>query len=411
MPVNPSDQQRAMFTIQRGPKITENDSSVSLDASSIEPAEPLNEISDPAEKEEYRARQSKIIALMGLDTIATAIGFDDFSNYFTLRSVESALSQEIIEEHIHQFNPNEVFIGRGRPTGDKPFLNRAAGEARSQRKQGNALRKAHEILSKLTKGVNTIDDNSRVVRSSIAMMRAIAVRNWRGSETSLDFRRKEGKRIGIPEHINERIDKFLGLQYLKDERPSFQYLKLASDVASMLVPRTAPTFFNSNIKRPLTSGGQKIAAYKETIVGWSAEGQMLTSNPAEGGGIGELNIGNLQSNWRISPNRLEHGLLGYTSEGAARPLSHLRTQPMAKNISALIYVIQRDHEMSERMRTSVSWETHREFLGMPDLDNLTMSSATSWAASAHAEGKTNILQGICGKSVQYEVEDLSLIHI
>ena len=77
MPTNPLDQNKAMFTIQRGPKKAENEMSVSVDASSIETVEPLDEISEPEEKQEYKSRQTKIIALLGLDTISTALGFED----------------------------------------------------------------------------------------------------------------------------------------------------------------------------------------------------------------------------------------------------------------------------------------------------------------------------------------------
>lgn len=404
MPVNPSDQQRAMFTIQRGPKKVDNEGAISVDASSIEPAETLSDIQDPEEKAEFRTRESKIITLLGLDTLSSAIGFEDFKNYFTLRSIESDLCQEIVEEHFYQFDPNSAGSLRGGiARGDRPFLSRVAGEARYQRGSSNALHKVHGILAKVSEGIVSTGADSDIARTAGLQMRALRHGFSDGTASALKFKKNEYDKIGVPDDLHERIEKFLGLENLEVQRPSFQYLKLAMDASAMLIPRTAPTFFNPDTRRPIESRlSQLMSPYNETITGYSPEGAMITSSGAEGGGIAELRIEHLQNNWRTSQN--QHALRGVSGEGIPRAFTHLRQMPLKKNIAALMYVIQRDHEISERMGGARSQDLVRQ-MGMPGPPDLSMDEALSWAASSDAEGFGNILTGIAGQSKQYEIED------
>ena len=399
MPVNPLDQQRAMFTVQRGPRREENEMSVSVDASSIETVEPLDEISDPVEKEEYRARQTKIIALLGLDTISTALGFEDFTNYFTLRSIESELSQEIVEEHLREFNYANT--SEGRP--DRSFLNRAANQARAQRRAANILLRVHGLVASSAEGILSTNSNSKVnVTANRMLDYNMSKSNTTVSHSAYKYRSTEKDKIGVPSSMTERLEKFLGIQGFEDQRPSFQYLKLAADARSLLVPRTCPTYYQSNLRRPVGNATtQQVTPYRSVVSGWSSEGERIFT--AEGAGVTELSIAHLQNPWRMPAHHRDHPLVGYTSEGATRIFSHLRNYPMSKNISALLYVIQRDHEMSDRLGNAS--QRMVASMSMPEIDGLMMDEAIDWAASLDAEGDRNILQGIAGQSKRYEVEN------
>lgn len=394
MPINPTDQQRAMFTVQRGPKRTSNDMSVSLDASSIEPAEPLDEITNPEEKEEARARQTKIIALLGLDTISTAIGFEDFSNYFTMRSIESSLCQSIIEEHLEDFDPAS--------RGDKLNFSLAAVCARFQRAGSNSLRKIHSILGRTAEGIESTGNNSAFDLEAWRLVSSANIDLDDQNTSGYKFRNTEKARIGVPRSFEDRIEKFLGLRNFRDQRPTFQYLKLAMDMNAMLLPRTCPTFYDSNVERAIgTFSGQAMLGYDKAVIGWNGEGIPRAS--AEG--FRELRLEHLQRKIRIGPARYDHALAGIDSEGNQRLFAHLNGQQYSKNISSFIYLIQRDIEMTTRMSSRPNRIEMIKKVSVPNLQDLSMSDAFGSAKRSSAEGDDNVLEGMVGPPRAYEVED------
>jgi hypothetical protein len=396
VPVNPTDQIKAMFTVQRGPNKTDNDMSVSLDASSIELPMPLEDIQEPEQKAASRARQTKIIALLGLDTIATSESFADFRNYFTVRSVESELCQEIIAEHLTDFDPS-VNIS------DLIFFNLAAKDARAQRYAGNCLHKIHTIFKSANEGIVSTDGDSafdRIARESFFGNKG--VKTIQGEHLSnLPFMKKIAPKTGMPQNFDERIQKFLGLQGFQDQRPSLQYIKLAMDMHSMMAPRTCPTFFDANAERLVASDtSQALMSYRTTVTGWNNQGASTTSE-----GFRELNISHLQRPIRISPNRYDHALMGRGGQEPLRILSHLSSVPHHKKISALMYVVQRDHEVSYRTRTNQLLQEMRQRVGLPSVESFSLNDAFAHAKSASSEGHNNILLGVVGPPEQYSIED------
>lgn len=394
MPIKPEDQQRAMFTVQRGPKKIENDMSVSVDASSIEPAEPLDEVFDPVEREESRTKQTKIIALLGLDTISTAVGFDDFMNYFTLRSIESDLCQEIIEEHIKNYNPG----GEGdiRNRGDRTFLSSAVKESREQRRVCNLLLKIQKSIHESAQGIGSMAKVQQYANSDIDDQ--LRTKGGPRNVDSYKFLKSEKNNVGVPESLFDRIEKFLGLSEFRTQRPSFQYLKLCADANSMLVPRTCPTYYNDQVRRPMGDVGyQSLTSYTSTTTGWSSEG---TANIESNGLDGlELSVKDLQGSWRIQFHRNDHVLLGRD-----KVFKNLGNHSMLKNFSALMYVTERDHEMSQRLSPTNFSKTHTH-MSTPRASGLMMDEALEYSATISAEGDRNILLGIGGSSIEYQVED------
>lgn len=401
MPVNPTDQIKAMFTVQRGPNKTDNDMSVSLDASSIELPIPIEDIQEPEEKAASRARQTKIIALLGLDTIATAESFADFKNYFTVRSVESDLCQEIIAEHLTDFNPS--FAAGSEAASDKIFFSLAAKDARAQRYAGNCLHKIHTIFKSANEGIVSTDGDSafsRIAKDSFFGNKG--VKTIEGEHLSnLPFRNKTAAKTGMPQNFDERIEKYLGLRGFQDQRPSLQYIKLAMDMHSMMVPRTCPTFFDANAERLVASDtSQTLMPYRTTVTGWSNQGASTTSE-----GFHELNITHLLRPIRISPNRYDHALMGRGGQEPLRIFSHLSSAPHHKKISALMYVVQRDHEVSYRTRTNQLLQEMRQRVGLPSVERFSLNDAFSHAQASAAEGHKNVLLGVVGPSEQYNIED------
>ena len=152
MTVRPNSQRKAMITIQRGPRENDNEASVTVDASSIETATPLSEAQTPEEERRENKKRAQIVGMMGLDTIASSVGFDNFFNYFTLRSIESELTQEILETQLENFDLSD--------REDKRVLAMVAGQQRVHRIYGNMIFGYHEALRNITKGVDPSESNS-----------------------------------------------------------------------------------------------------------------------------------------------------------------------------------------------------------------------------------------------------------
>ncbi len=325
MTVRPNSQRKAMITIQRGPRENDNEASVTVDASSIETATPLSEAQTPEEERRENKKRAQIVGMMGLDTIASSVGFDNFFNYFTLRSIESELTQEILETQLENFDLSD--------REDKRVLAMVAGQQRVHRIYGNMIFGYHEALRNITKGVDPSESNSGF-RSYF--------RSGEGGSPRMSlysFYPSEEERAGSSDlDFPEAVEKYLGIEDFYNERPTIQYLKLYSDYYASFFPRTGPNYFRYDNRATRFVGmGDRLSGYINERANQSAEGFKDRHNIVEMTIHDAAMVPTIKCNTKGDPLR--------TSEGA--PFKKIRgSHSTPKMLAAMIHVISRDAEVS-----------------------------------------------------------------
>lgn len=251
MPVNPIQQRRALFTIQKGPRESDQVGSVTVDGSSIEPADD-DLVLNTQERNENDFRRTQIIALLGLDTIASIEGFEDFTNYFKLRNVESEIVQGLVKSHLNAFDQFSSTNSRRR--GRRSFnassvKGNAAWYINNCYDVGMSYTRAFKNLQKFERGVSISNDPNEGINN---FMKHEWIRGY-SKFTSVHRLRKffAGKSEEKPESYRDFLNE-IGLD-MSNERPTLQYLRLALELESQMSPRTGPrTFYENNSRIPIS---------------------------------------------------------------------------------------------------------------------------------------------------------------
>lgn len=330
MTVRPDSQRRAMVTFQKTDQADSRDTSVSVDASSIQTTATLDSFTTRDEQAKEKINQTQIIAMMGLDTISSKSGFEDFFNYFTLRNIESELCQATINYHLSQFN----LTGGSNNTEDKRFLGQVANQQRIQRAVGNTIYGYHEAQRRMTQGIRPTSEGGG---STFADQFGVANSTARQIMSPLPFFAVFERRLGKIRDYEDAVDQNLGISRMQSFRPTIQYLKLASDFAASFFPRTGPCYYSRPvIDRAVTSGN--------TLYGYANQAQQTNSEgtirAAEGGFL-EYNINHAKRNARLKCYMTANALTGQN-----RPLSGFKSHDRSQNLAAMMYVVHRDLEIS-----------------------------------------------------------------
>ena len=381
MTVRPDSQRRAMVTFQKTDHADSRDTSVSVDASSIQTTATLDAFTTSDEQAKEKVNQTQIIAMMGLDTISSKSGFEDFFNYFTLRNIESELCQAAINYHLSQFN----LVGGSNNAEDKRFLGQVANQQRVQRAIGNTIYGYHEAQRRMTQGIRPTSEGGG---STFSSEFGSSNQSTRRLLSPLPFFGRFENRLGSINNYEDAVDQNLGISRFQSFRPTIQYLKLASDFGASFFPRTGPCYYSRPvIDRPVTSG--------DTLHGYTNEGQHTNSEgtirAAEGGFL-EYNINHAKRNARLKCYMTSNALLGTN-----RPLAGFKTHDRSQNLAAMMYVVHRDLEISahggiQKAETIGSVGNRGVATPLNSGENTKIVDAIKAAENNLGEGS----QGVCG---------------
>jgi len=385
MPIKPSDQTKAMITIQKGPKLSSKEGSISMDSSSIEPAVPLEDITRPKNKEKENKKKSVIIGFMGLDSLANAIGFEDFKNYFTLRSVESDLCQEIVFEHLKSYNlDNDDELKR---------IRLAMHEIQVQRIYSNqALQLMHQ-MDRLGGGITPRSSKSYITSLYTDKFQKLL------NHSVYSFKTAASNKVGGSTGLSEDVEKFLGIENIDYHRPTFQYLKLLMELDAQMIPRTAPMYY-AQANRILGLRGATVSSYGQLNQG------LNSSDLHREGAFVEMTHRDLIRAHGISPDKLEHGFYGLKAPNnleTAKPWHNFSRYSHVQNLSAMLYIMQRDYELSVDPRSNGSM--NNSLVGMPGSGAaITLEEAFDWASTQDYRHAAGSLSQVPASSIEIETK-------
>ena len=274
MPINPNHQRRALFTIQKGPRESDEIGSITLDGSSIEPADD-DLILNATQKKENDFRRTQIIALLGLDTISSAEGFEDFSNYFKLRNVESEIVQGLVKSHLKAFDQfsSSNSRRRGRRSFDSSSVKTSAARYINDCYDvGKSYVQAFSALKRFESGITVKGRSSEGLDQTVG-------RHWSTFHSYASKSHKFFKSYGNhdelkPGSYNDLILDKLGLDMI-NERPTLQYFRLVLELESQIHPRTNPSYYHEQKQSYAVTSNSNIRGYATSF---KSEGQALELN-------------------------------------------------------------------------------------------------------------------------------------